>query len=326
MVRSQSPLLGYNNNVRHHGRVFHIQTEDSGVARPHVITHLFADGGRVVKTTRTSYADRLDEPKLGAFVKKLMQDQHKAMFIALRDGQFDDQVAVPVTESPVDVDAPRDEFPELSFLPDISQPVTRDPIIPPVPDDPADTLLDISVGDIASLPAELLDDDGGTTVPPDAPVSFPPPLPPAPPSVRALPPRRGTAPPLRDALLRPITGAIRVEGPPSSALSIAAPVALSVAPSVAPSAAPPTTPPGSASSPPPLPRLSQAPMLPAAPKPVVAVPGRYVAPRPAASVTAGARPRELHASIFAESLVSEQSLDEVILAYLAEELGTPPRT
>jgi hypothetical protein len=26
-----SPLLGYNNNVRHKGKVFHIQTEDSGV-------------------------------------------------------------------------------------------------------------------------------------------------------------------------------------------------------------------------------------------------------------------------------------------------------
>ncbi len=46
MAKAPSPLLGYNTNVRHKGRVFHIQTEDSGVLKPLVISHLFADGGR----------------------------------------------------------------------------------------------------------------------------------------------------------------------------------------------------------------------------------------------------------------------------------------
>ena len=49
-MKAPSPLLGYNNNVRHKGRVFHIQTEDSGVNHPHIITHLFADGGRILKS------------------------------------------------------------------------------------------------------------------------------------------------------------------------------------------------------------------------------------------------------------------------------------
>ena len=91
MAKAQSPLLGYNTNVRHKGKVFHIQTEDSGVTRPHVITHLFADGGRVLKTAKTSYADLVGADDLPAQVKKLMQDQHKSMFVALRDGQFDGQ-------------------------------------------------------------------------------------------------------------------------------------------------------------------------------------------------------------------------------------------
>ncbi len=95
MAKAQSPLLGYNTNVRHKGRVFHIQTEDSGIARPHVITHLFADGGRVLKTAKTSYADLVALDDVQVRVKKLMQDQHKAMFIALRDGQFDAQFEVP---------------------------------------------------------------------------------------------------------------------------------------------------------------------------------------------------------------------------------------
>jgi hypothetical protein len=88
-VKPASPLLGFNNNVRHKGRVFHIQTEDSGVRHPHIITHLFADGGRILKTTKTSYAEFIDAANMGEVVRQMMQDQHKAMFMALRDGQFD---------------------------------------------------------------------------------------------------------------------------------------------------------------------------------------------------------------------------------------------
>src|ERR1041385_1006127 len=86
----QSPLLGFNNNVRHRGRLFHIQTEDSGVRHPHVITHLYMDGGRILKTVKTSYAVHLGSDRLAKVVRELMKEQHKMMFIALRDGQFDD--------------------------------------------------------------------------------------------------------------------------------------------------------------------------------------------------------------------------------------------
>jgi hypothetical protein len=89
VVKAPSPLLGFNNNVRHKGRVFHIQTEDSGVRHPHVITHLFADGGRILKTTKTSYTEHIGQPAMADTVRAMMQEQHKSMFIALRDGQFD---------------------------------------------------------------------------------------------------------------------------------------------------------------------------------------------------------------------------------------------
>lgn len=85
-----SPLLGYNTNVRHKGKLYHIQTEDSGVQHPHIITHLFADGGRVVASKKTGYADILETGGLQDRVKQMMRDQHKAMFIGLRDGEFDE--------------------------------------------------------------------------------------------------------------------------------------------------------------------------------------------------------------------------------------------
>ena len=89
MGKHVSPLLGYNNNVRHKNRVFHIQTEDSGVKHPHIITHLFMDGGRILKSVKRSYAEHVGADGMQDVVKLMMKEQHKAMFIALRDGQFD---------------------------------------------------------------------------------------------------------------------------------------------------------------------------------------------------------------------------------------------
>jgi hypothetical protein len=86
----RAPLLGYNTNVRHKGKVYHIQTEDSGVGHPHIITHLFADGGRIVASKKTSYTEHIGSQVLQDTVKRLMQEQHKAMFIALRDGAYDE--------------------------------------------------------------------------------------------------------------------------------------------------------------------------------------------------------------------------------------------
>jgi hypothetical protein len=88
-----SPLLGYNTNVRHHGKLFHIQTEDSGAGHGHIFTHLFADGGRIIASKKTTYKQWVGTERYPELVKKLMRESHKAMFIALRDGLFDDDEA-----------------------------------------------------------------------------------------------------------------------------------------------------------------------------------------------------------------------------------------
>ncbi|MGB5704429.1 MAG: hypothetical protein WBM48_16545 [Polyangiales bacterium] len=98
MAASPSPLVGYNTNVRHKGKLYHIQTEDSGVKRPHVITQLFADGGRILASEKTSYQEHLQVDNLAVIVKKLMQEQHKRVFIALRDGVYDEDASAEASE------------------------------------------------------------------------------------------------------------------------------------------------------------------------------------------------------------------------------------
>jgi hypothetical protein len=80
--------LGFNTNVVYHGRTLHIQTEDSGRGRPHVITHLYVSG-TILATKRTSYEDFAAEPDARQRVRELMKSQHKAMILELRAGTHD---------------------------------------------------------------------------------------------------------------------------------------------------------------------------------------------------------------------------------------------
>jgi hypothetical protein len=56
------------------------------------MTHLFADGGRIIKSIRCEYAERLGDDGLPEIVRAMMREQHKAMFIALRSGRHDPAV------------------------------------------------------------------------------------------------------------------------------------------------------------------------------------------------------------------------------------------
>jgi hypothetical protein len=85
--------IGFNNNIKYSGQVFHVQTEDSGLDAPHIITHLFADGGRVIKSHKRSYADAVQRGDVTDFVRGLMKAQHLEMVTFLREGRFDAVIA-----------------------------------------------------------------------------------------------------------------------------------------------------------------------------------------------------------------------------------------
>lgn len=84
--------LGFNTNVKHKGLLFHVQTEDSGTARPHVITHLYFKG-TILASEKRGYAELVGVPDLKDRVRGLMDEQHKAMARRLTAGEFDAIIA-----------------------------------------------------------------------------------------------------------------------------------------------------------------------------------------------------------------------------------------
>ncbi|HET9622088.1 MAG TPA: hypothetical protein VFP84_12020 [Kofleriaceae bacterium] len=182
----RSPILGYNHNVRYRGLVFHVQTEDSGVASPHLFTHLF-HSGVIVSTRKLVY----DAGSAEDSIKSLMQAQHKATLKDLRRGHFDDKIdsylggtpgllprgsgagdggaaddkaadaePSPGTVEDVAVGAPTEQV--LPVLPEqLSEPVliterpTRHPLIPPPPLPRVPTGMPLGRGTPASVDTTL---------------------------------------------------------------------------------------------------------------------------------------------------------------------------
>lgn len=83
--------LGHNHNVMYRGEVYHVQTEDSGIKNPHIITLLY-QGGTILASKKTTYADIVTFENLDLLVDELMKDQHKGMLRALKNGDYDDKI------------------------------------------------------------------------------------------------------------------------------------------------------------------------------------------------------------------------------------------
>ena len=83
-------VLGFNHNLMYKGETFHVQTEDSGFANPHIITLLYR-GGVIVSSKKTSYSDILKMDSLEVVVEELMKEQHKDMMRRLKTGEFDEK-------------------------------------------------------------------------------------------------------------------------------------------------------------------------------------------------------------------------------------------
>lgn len=93
-------VVGYNHNIMYKGEIFHVQTEDSGLSNPHIVTLIYR-GGSIISSKKISYADIIKIENLDMVVTELMQDQHKEMLRRLKSGEFDERAfASPPPEIP----------------------------------------------------------------------------------------------------------------------------------------------------------------------------------------------------------------------------------
>jgi hypothetical protein len=100
-------VSGFNHNITHGGRVFHVQTEDSGINNPNIITHVFV-GGNILASKKTSYAEVLKAENLQELVRQLMEAQHKQMLRNVVNGTYDNVDSVARSYQPGQLAGPEE--------------------------------------------------------------------------------------------------------------------------------------------------------------------------------------------------------------------------
>jgi hypothetical protein len=82
-------ITGYNTDVRHGNRVFHVQTEDKGQSNPKIETLIYV-GGEILDSYRSSYEDLLANPPVGeTAIQGRMDEQHRAVIRDIKNGKYD---------------------------------------------------------------------------------------------------------------------------------------------------------------------------------------------------------------------------------------------
>ncbi len=82
-------ITGYNTDVRHGNRVFHVQTEDKGLSNPKIETLIYV-GGEILDSYRSSYEDlTVAPPVTESVIQSRMDEQHRAVIRDIKNGKYD---------------------------------------------------------------------------------------------------------------------------------------------------------------------------------------------------------------------------------------------
>ena len=108
-------ITGFNTDIKHNDKVYHVQTEDKGVGNPYIESLVYV-GGEILASKKTSYAAQLESGSAidDKWIGGLMEQQHRTMIAAIKRGRFDapadaTKTAQPIAPPTVSVPFPSEE-------------------------------------------------------------------------------------------------------------------------------------------------------------------------------------------------------------------------
>jgi hypothetical protein len=82
-------ITGFNTDVKHKSRVFHVQTEDKGRGNPKIETLVYM-GGEILDSCRTTYEAEKSTMTEDEIIQ-LMEAQHKRVIKSIKIGKYDSE-------------------------------------------------------------------------------------------------------------------------------------------------------------------------------------------------------------------------------------------
>jgi hypothetical protein len=93
-------ITGFNTDIKHNEKVYHVQTEDKGVGNPYIESLVYV-GGEILASKKTSYAEQLKTGVDDKWIGGLMEQQHRTMIAAIKRGRFDQPADATISERPL---------------------------------------------------------------------------------------------------------------------------------------------------------------------------------------------------------------------------------
>lgn len=119
-------ITGANTNIQYRGLVFHVQTEDSGRAYSHIISHLY-HGGTILASEKVEYGEHKGGPDLQATVRGLIEQQHREMVRQLQGGVFDAVIEERLGHDAIKPTGPIDEATPIPDVVPVAESPASDP-------------------------------------------------------------------------------------------------------------------------------------------------------------------------------------------------------
>jgi hypothetical protein len=110
-------ITGFNTDIKHNDKVYHIQTEDKGMQNPYIESLVYV-GGEILASKKTSYAEQVKTGVDEKWIGSLMEQQHRTMIAAIKRGRFDGPA------DPTKIGAPRPTV-QVAHPGEVAAPVTE---------------------------------------------------------------------------------------------------------------------------------------------------------------------------------------------------------
>jgi hypothetical protein len=91
-VTFKAMITGFNTDVPHQDRVYHVQTEDRGTKDNPVLESLVYIGGTIIAKKLTPYADKINQGANDATIASLLKKQHQVIIAAIKAGRIEDLI------------------------------------------------------------------------------------------------------------------------------------------------------------------------------------------------------------------------------------------
>lgn len=90
-VSFEQMITGFNTDVPHEGRVYHVQTEDGGSGNPFLESLIYV-GGTIVAKKLTPYTMQMNEGADQEAIASLLRRQHQVIIAAIKAGRIQDLI------------------------------------------------------------------------------------------------------------------------------------------------------------------------------------------------------------------------------------------